>query len=259
MDQQESLRGSCMCGRNQYLIRIPDDVTDHAQVYFDAGRDNRKSYGAPLTAWLRVPLNWYESHTQSFFPDETHGTIRRIFSPHHAPHTQRVFCGFCGSPLTYWSEHPREEADYMSVTIGSLYGDDQRILEDLHLLPRWEKPEPPHSSEFARQVSATSAPNASCNSSPPAIVSPDASAPGLATTYRHGTTDGIPWFEEMIEGSGLGRVMKTRRGAGVSDDQSTTIEWEISEWTRTGPEAQSSSNQAVGKRKRGELTDVRDT
>ncbi|KAL6237805.1 hypothetical protein BDW75DRAFT_61731 [Aspergillus navahoensis] len=255
MDNQEPLRGSCMCGRNQYLIRIPDNVTDHARVYFDAGRDNRKSYGTPLTAWLRVPLNWYESHTQSFFPDETHGSIRRVFTPHHAPHTQRVFCGFCGSPLTYWSDQPREEADYMSVTIGSLYGDDQRILEDLQLLPRWEEPESPElSPSAAEQVSTTSIPDALNTSSSTLVVPPGISTSGLSRTYRQGTTDGIPWFEEMIEGSGLGRLMKTRRGAGVSDDRSTTIEWEVSEWASTTPEAESLSKKTVGKRKRGEHT-----
>ncbi|KAL4976949.1 hypothetical protein BDW66DRAFT_133539 [Aspergillus desertorum] len=255
MDYQEPLRGSCMCGRNQYLIRIPDNVTDHARVYFDTGRDNRKSYGTPLTAWLRVPLNWYESHTQSFFPDETHGSIRRIFTPHHAPHTQRVFCGFCGSPLTYWSEYPREEADYMSVTIGSLYGDDQRILEDLQLLPRWEEVESPDlSSSAAEQVPITSDADAPKTSSSTLVVPSGVSTSGLSRTYRHGTTDGIPWFEEMIEGSGLGRLMKTRRGAGVSDDRSMTIEWETSEWTSTAREAESPANLAVGKRKRGEHT-----
>ncbi|KAL4913506.1 hypothetical protein BDW62DRAFT_214160 [Aspergillus aurantiobrunneus] len=250
MDQQEPLHGSCMCGRNQYLIRIPDNVTDHARVYFDAGRDHRKSYGTPLTAWLRVPLNWYQSHTQSYFPDETHGTIRRIFSPLHAPHTQRVFCGFCGSPLTYWSELPRGEADYMSVTIGSLCGDDQRILEDLQLLPQWEEPET-SGSTAAEQTPTTPIPPTS-TSSPTLIVPSDAPTSGLARTYRHGTTDGIPWFEQMIDGSGLGQLLKMRRGVGVSDDQSTTIEWEVSEWTDTGPEAESSSVPAAGKRKRYE-------
>ncbi|KAL4785870.1 hypothetical protein BJX76DRAFT_322935 [Aspergillus varians] len=252
MDQQEPLHGSCMCGRNQYLIQIPDNATDHARVYFDAGRDNRKSYGTPLTAWLRVPLNWYQSHTQSYFPDETHGTIRRIFSPHHAPHTQRVFCGFCGSPLTYWSEHPRDEADYMSVTIGSLYGDDQRILEDLQLLPQWEDSESSGSSGSpADQISTNSPPHAPTSSS--TVVAPSGiSTSDLTRTYRQGTTDGIPWFEEMIEGSGLGKLMKMRRGVGVSDDQSTTIEWEVSGWTSTGSEAENSSVQAAGKRKRSE-------
>ncbi|KAL2871881.1 uncharacterized protein BJX67DRAFT_340876 [Aspergillus lucknowensis] len=247
MDEHEPLHGSCLCGRNEYLIRIPDNVTDHAHVYFDTGRDNRRSYGTPLTAWLRVPLSWYQSHTQSYFPDETHGTIRRIFSPPHAPHTQRVFCGFCGSPLTYWSEEPKGEAEFMSVTIGSLYGDDQRLLEDLDLLPRWESPE----ESTPERDDITPATNAF--KSPSSTLAPStASESGLARTYRHGTAGGIPWFEEMIEGSGLGRLMKTRRGVGVSDGQWTTIEWEVSEWTNTGSETEVSSAQAVGKRKRGD-------
>lgn len=37
----ESLRGSCSCGRNQYFIHIPDDVADHARIYFDDSSDNR--------------------------------------------------------------------------------------------------------------------------------------------------------------------------------------------------------------------------
>ncbi|KKK22534.1 hypothetical protein P175DRAFT_0529984 [Aspergillus ochraceoroseus IBT 24754] len=241
MDQHEPLHGSCHCGRNQYLIRIPDDVTEHARIYFDSGRDNRRFYGTPLTAWLRVPLTWYQSHTQSYFPDETHRTIRRIFSPHNAPHTQRVFCGVCGTPLTYWSEIPQGESDYMSVTIGSLRGDDQRMLEDLELLPTSDESE-----------ESTAEPNSSSQSSTVAVPSAGLES-GLTRTYREGTTGGIPWFEEMIEGSKLGRLMKTRRGVGVSDDQSTTIEWEVSEWTDAGPgEGGSSTVQAVGKRKRGQ-------
>lgn len=38
----EPLRGSCSCGRNEYQINIPEDVTDHAEVYFDSSRDNRQ-------------------------------------------------------------------------------------------------------------------------------------------------------------------------------------------------------------------------
>ncbi|KAL3467486.1 hypothetical protein BJX64DRAFT_143419 [Aspergillus heterothallicus] len=250
MEEREPLRGSCLCGRNEYLIRIPTDVINHAHVYFDTDRDHRRSYGTPLTAWLRVPLSWYQSHTQSYFPDETHGTIRRIFSPQHAPHTQRVFCGFCGSPLTYWSENPREEAEFMSVTIGSLYGDDQRLLEDLGLLPQWEQSEnsTPEDDETAAAVQAAE------SASPEIIVHSGASGSSLSRAYRHGTTGGIPWFEEMIEGSGLGRLIKAKRGVGISDDQSATIEWEVSEWTQSEVEAGSSTTQAVGKRKREENT-----
>lgn len=39
----EPLHGSCSCGRNQYSINVPEDVTDRAGVYFDSSRDNRMS------------------------------------------------------------------------------------------------------------------------------------------------------------------------------------------------------------------------
>ncbi|KAH8434206.1 uncharacterized protein LDX57_011845 [Aspergillus melleus] len=262
MASNEPLHGACLCGRNQYQIHIPDNVTEHAEIYFDSGRDNRRIHGTPLTAWLRVPLSWYQSHTESFFPDETHSTIRRIFSPHHAPHTQRVFCGFCGSPLTYWSEEPREDAEYMSVTIGSLDAGDQRLLEDLDLLPGSDsslededddEDDDDDPSEDNKGVVAAPAPQTTASTST-VVVPPSRGEGNISRSYRQGTVGGIPWFEEMIEGSRLGRLMKGRRGMGVSDDSSTTIEWEISEWTNddTGlAQAGSSRPSRSGKRKRG--------
>lgn len=38
---RDLLQGSCSCGRNQYAIQIPEDVADHAQIYFDDSSDNR--------------------------------------------------------------------------------------------------------------------------------------------------------------------------------------------------------------------------
>ena len=40
---------------------------------------------------------------------------------------------------------------------------------------------------------------------------------------------GVPWFEEMIEGSELGR-MRRRRGEQTSADGKTKVEWEIVEF-----------------------------
>ncbi|KAL4970360.1 uncharacterized protein BDV14DRAFT_42478 [Aspergillus stella-maris] len=142
----------------------------------------------------------------------------------------------------------------MSVTIGSLYGDDQHILEDLQLLPRWEEPEP--SGTLVERLAATPALVTSASTSSNVLSPSEVSTPGLTRRYRQGTMDGIPWFEEMIEGSGLGKLIKRRRGAGTSDDNSTTIEWEVSEWTSTGPEAEGSAAQAMGKRKGDEFTGV---
>lgn len=304
----DPLRGSCSCGRNQYLIQIPDDVTDYAEVYFDDSSDNRTSipfftctpanaasfigrfHGTPLTAWLRVPLDWYQSHTRSYFPDETHRMIRRTFTPHHAPHTQRKFCGFCGTPLTFWSESPRGEADFMSVTVGSLSGDDQRTLEDLDLLPgsseEEEESEPDEDDnnnqgseeeeEADEEIPATASRDSVPASSTAAAAAPLSSSsvvvptigrePLVSRSYRHGNMGGIPWFEEMIEGSRLGRIMKGRRGMGASDDDSTKFQWEVSEWHDDGSggsgavrQMQSSSSSSTfsssrgssGKRKRG--------
>ncbi|KGO74063.1 Glutathione-dependent formaldehyde-activating enzyme/centromere protein V [Penicillium italicum] len=226
----DPLHGSCSCGRNEYQINIPDDVTDHAEVYFDSSRDNRRLHGTPLSAWLRVPLGWYQSHTQSFFPDETHSSIRRIHSPRHAPQTQRVFCGYCGTPLTFWTEDPIEESNFVSVTIGSLLVDDQHALDDLRLLPRDFEDEDsragvPTSSDLAPALETTSS---------SVIVPPSNDSVDISRSLQHGRTGGIPWFEEMIEGSRLGRLMRARRGMGVSDDQSTSIQWEFSEWHDDG-------------------------
>ncbi|KAF9887049.1 hypothetical protein FE257_010543 [Aspergillus nanangensis] len=261
MTSSEYIRGSCLCGRNHYMIQIPQDEANNAQIYFDSSRDNRRFHGTPLTAWLRVPLTWYQSNTQSYFPDETHATIRRIFSPNHAPHTQRVFCGFCGTPLTYWSEEPHEEADYMSVTVGSLNGDDQRILEDLALLPETSDEEETDKDEVLQEVESSNTPTQEVRTSSATVTLPSSGREmGVSRSYREGNMGGIPWFEEMIEGSRLGRLMKTRRGVGVSDDQSTTIEWEVSELTNDGSETtrSASSIHGPGKRKRTRQAEVED-
>ncbi|KAJ5925967.1 hypothetical protein N7454_007477 [Penicillium verhagenii] len=270
----EPLHGSCSCGRNEYQITIPDDVTDHAQVYFDSSRDNRmkpkfhtritptaytslgRLHGTPLTAWLRVPLDWYQSHTTSFYPDETHDSIRRIFTPHHAPQTRRIFCGFCGTPLSFWSEEPADESDFMSIAIGSLFGEDQRALEDLDLLPEDLDEDAQHADI---STSATVTP---LHRDASVVVPSFQDSPVISQGFRHGKLDGIPWFEEMVEGSHLGRLMRAKRGKGMSDDNSTSFEWEISEWQSDDihgieQEDSDSSHKATGKRKRGDQGNVR--
>ncbi|KAE8417434.1 hypothetical protein BDV36DRAFT_257071 [Aspergillus pseudocaelatus] len=259
MTSRQPLRGSCHCGRNQYVIQLPEDVSERAEIYFDSSRDSRRIHGTPLTAWLRVPLDWYQSHTESYFDDESRATIRRTFSPAHAPHTQHAFCGFCGTPLSYWTDIPSDEANYMSVTIGSLSGDDQRLLDYLGLLSEDEDGEV--EAEGSRGDRSTDIPLHTTQAplSPSSTIIPSSSGTmGISKTYRQGTVAGIPWFEEMIEGSRLGRMMKSRRGFGVSDDNSTTIQWEVSEWTHDGSEGAQSSSSSV-KRKRGQHTSVEES
>lgn len=196
-----------------------------------------RSQATPLTAWLRVPLPWFSSSTQALFPDESHSSIRRTFTPLHAPHSQRIFCGYCGTHISYWTEHPPAEAEYLSITLGSLSNNDLHALQELDLLPD-------------DVVNQDIQPNTILPSSSPAVQPPVPSQPAeqmqqrgqtVMHSHRTGRLGAISWFEELLEGSRLGRSHNTRRGHGLSADGSTKVEWEVSEYFDNGTEEPESS------------------
>ncbi|OTB07113.1 hypothetical protein M426DRAFT_20169 [Hypoxylon sp. CI-4A] len=227
------LRGSCSCGRNQYVVQIPTGQSTIASIHFDSTALHRISAATPLSAFLRVPLSWYHSRIFPFFPDESRASIRRVYSQPGEQNAIRQFCGFCGTPLSFWSEQPRSEADYIQLTLGSLLTEDLHDLEELGLLP--EEPE--------REDRMDIVPTEPANSMSQLI--------GRETT-------GIPWFESMMLGSRLGN-MHTTRGIRESHDGRVRVEYEITEWTGDdaaddGEESMSVSS-ATGKRKRGHTDD----
>lgn len=121
----------------------------------------------------------------------------------------------------------------MSVTLGSLLGDDLRELGELGLLP----PET-QDLEFGRSGSHE-----------------------LISKPEVRETLGLPWFEDLIEGSHLGRIGRTRRGGGISADGRTRVEWEVVEF---GSDENNGGNGGVSTAKRkigdiggGEGTDVK--
>lgn len=146
----------------------------------------------------------------------------------------------------------------MSIAIGSLFGDDQHALEDLNLLPEDFDEDAQHADILTSSASSALTPSREDTS---VIVPSLSESPAISRSFRHGKIDGIPWFEEMVEGSRLGRLMRAKRGKGISDDNSTTFEWEISEWHDDGTrgiaqEESDSSDKATGKRKRGNQGDA---
>lgn len=142
----------------------------------------------------------------------------------------------------------------MNVAIGTLFSEDQRVLEDLDLLPvdsdEEELEAEPSSSALAPAMDTSSS-----------IIVPSFGNQNLKRSFRHGTAGGIPWFEEMVEGSRLGRLMQSRRGMGVSADQSTSFEWEISEWHDDGTggiiQEEDPDGHSIGKRKRGQQVEAK--
>lgn len=180
---------------------------------------------------LRVRLAQIQSTTHAFYPEETHSSIRRVFTPHHAPHTKRHFCGFCGTPLSYWSEESPEEADWVLVNLNSLKRESVDRLEDAGFL-----------SDVADLKQGT---DQQTN---------DHSQSRQVGKEGGREVSGTPWFEEMIQGSQLGRI-KRRRGGGRSSDGKTIVEYEVTEFKSGDGDAVVSG---TGKRKHGSLADEDD-
>ncbi|GJC90515.1 hypothetical protein ColLi_13353 [Colletotrichum liriopes] len=229
---ERALRGGCQCGRNSYIIDVPQGTTERAQVLFHTDSMHRVPLATPLAAMIRVPLSWYRSSTHAFFPDEKHSTIRRVFESSSNHPSKRHFCGFCGTPLSYWTERPQTEADYIHLTLASLRGEDLRDLEDLGLIPEFEEAE-----------------------EQPAVPT--------TTTVVGRETRGVPWFESMIEGTRLGSLRHSQV-VDHSKDGKIRVEWEIVEWTDSddindvAPAAEDvdMATSLPGKRKMGDRDDA---
>lgn len=186
-----------------------------------------RSQAVPLSAWLRIPLSWYASNTYAFFDDESHNSIRRTYTSPNEQNSQRQFCGFCGTPLSYWTESPNnDDSEYISLTLGSLAGETLRDLEDLGLLPKEALDGVESDKQKIKNV-----------------------VPVLTTGGTKNEVDeGLPWFETMVEGSKLGKMSKGRRQSSHANGR-YTIEWEIMEWTEDGDV----ENASPGKRKYGDV------
>ncbi|KAF1812196.1 hypothetical protein P152DRAFT_482244 [Eremomyces bilateralis CBS 781.70] len=222
-----SLNGVCACTRNSYVVNIPEPRIKEAQVQFDTSSSNRRHQAAPFSAFLRVPLDWFHSTTTGFFSDETHTSIRRTYDAPNAPeHTRRQFCGYCGTPLSVWSESTREDADFINLTLESLVDGEISVLEELGLLPSGEEEEEVGELQAVR-----------------------ASSSGEQLVARKGS----PWFEEMVDDGRLGRV-KRQRGGHMLANGRPEVEWEVVEFTN-GDE---SGRNTPSKRKIGQMSDDMD-
>lgn len=135
----------------------------------------------------------------------------------------------------------------MNITLGSLRERDLLALEDLELLP--EAVELAHegvrrADQTEQSVAENMAPAESTAVTP-------SRGDDLAHGSSSGTTGGISWFENMIQGSQLGYHSKRRKGHGTSADGTTTISWEISEYY--GGDDEGAQTPTTAKRKAGDI------
>ena len=131
------------------------------------------------------------------------------------------------------------EQEFINITLGSLGVRDLLALEGLDLLPEDVKVEPERINQTKQPSEAVSMGCATTESSTVATSSENVPS----RNSRAGTSGGITWFEDMMQGSQLGHHSKTRKGLGTSADGTTTISWEISEYYGSeGEDAQPSSS-----------------
>ncbi|KAF2766997.1 hypothetical protein EJ03DRAFT_259015, partial [Teratosphaeria nubilosa] len=235
------LFGSCSCERNQYTVVIPASSASIAQVFFDNSATNRRVQASPVTAWLRVPLEWYHSSTYAHFPDETHASIKRSFETPTSnalfPPTRRQFCGFCGTHLTAWNEGLpglQTSANYVDVTLGSLLNESLEKLEQLQIYGDLESESDDGLVTGGRVSNEDHIPSnehEAGNIDPPRASNLTAGTVSSSARPRpdHRMSGrGLPYFEEMVENSRLGRI-KRQKGGHTSSDGRTTVQWEIVE------------------------------
>jgi hypothetical protein len=150
--------------------------------------------------------------------------IHRVYTSPREQHAMRHFCGFCGTPLSYWSEQPRTEADFIQLSLGSLNSEDLGDLEDLGLLPgsddEADKPQTPVTSAETTGMAAIEAGTRIQDSDKREVVL----RPGRETL------GGLPWFDTLVEGSRLG-TLRHRKGSGRSRDGTVRVELEVVEYT----------------------------
>ncbi|TID27016.1 hypothetical protein E2P81_ATG01473 [Venturia nashicola] len=201
--------GTCACGRNTYVIEIPNASSQLAQVYLDNSSSNRRHLAAPITAWLRVPLSWFHSTTYAFFPDETHRTIRRTFVSPFDESTRRQFCGYCGTQISQWRENGQGDADFIHLTLGSLIDEDLDRLRQ-HGILEFEGESEEEDEETTVQA-----------------MDMEKHRPVQGSLHR-----GAPWYEELVEKTPLGRIKRQKGGHMTTSNDGTVeqVEWEITEW-----------------------------
>ena len=107
MDQVRS--GGCLCGEIRYRITAAP-----VEALYCHCRMCQRAHGAPVTAWLTVPLSAFEVSA---------GTPAAFRSSAKA---FRHFCGTCGTPLTW-----REAANPQHVDVSIATLDDPEPIEPL--------------------------------------------------------------------------------------------------------------------------------
>ncbi|KAI9806539.1 MAG: hypothetical protein M1833_003726 [Piccolia ochrophora] len=220
MERLRLLKGSCSCGRYHFSVDLPAD-SPQPRVLFSSAHsltlfvELKNSMPGPQRqpTLLRVPLANFQSTTFAHFPDESHTSIRRVYTPPQRPRSRHVFCGYCGASVSTWSEETQEEAEWICVTIASLREEGLEALEETGILDR---------TDLEKREGEL--------------------------TQREGEEEDLPWVEETT-----GAGMKKRVVKGKREEGGRRVEWEFTTLEEDPKRLIESGEGGPAKRKRGEV------
>ncbi|KAK4179616.1 hypothetical protein QBC36DRAFT_68896 [Triangularia setosa] len=226
------LHGGCQCGRNIYIVQFPKQDTSSfssstanqaARLLFNP-RHN-------LTPLLRIPLSYYRSLTLPIRPDESHSLIHRSYTPPTQPDVMHHFCGYCGTPLSYHTSSPSSEADFVQLTLGSLWETDLAQLDQLGLFGTVTSPSDSDAEDNAGEKG-------------------DGDWGNKVEVKR-----GSDWLDGLIEGSRLGRLKRQEMRRVVKEGRGMRVEYEISEWVdgQEDEEGEEEGEEQEGRKRKFEL------
>lgn len=214
----------------------------HTELPLTTAPTGTLTAASPFAAYLRVPLSWYHSATFAHLPDETHRSIRRTFASPFAPGSHRsVFCGYCGTPLSAWTEREPQLADTICLTLGSLLEEDLGRLEEWGLLPGDEESEDEDAAGGVTHIGHQSQQQ------------PGQQRQQQLQLQEQPRLRGAPWFESLVGDSRLGGRIRRQRGGQTSRDGNVSVEWEVVEWSGGDAGEEVGAAPSPGKRKIGEV------
>lgn len=93
-----SIKGRCLCGEVTYEYEGPDNWRAHCHC-----ESCRRNTASPFTTFFGVPKSAYRFT----------GKTPKVY--HSAPGVRRHFCGTCGSPIAYESDHFPDEMHFYAA------------------------------------------------------------------------------------------------------------------------------------------------
>ena len=134
--------------------------------------------------------------------------------------------------MTSWNEGFDDEGDYLNVTLGSLLGKSIDLLETLDIISDTaeNEDEPVRGGDVdEEELVRTNEESMGGVEGPETTVTSQPTSEQLTTLRPQFMQNrGMPYFEEMVENSRLGRI-KRQKGGHTSRDGRKTVQWEVVE------------------------------